>query len=114
MVTEQSGTGDGVERNFQCIRRYADDVLPFDRPIKYPIESTMTVYVNGVAVRDSDWSLLSTGEVRFSVAPTLGQVITVSGEFNIACRFMQDDLQVQMEIWNAGSIPNIGVMEVRE
>lgn len=114
MVNEPLGTGDGANRNFQCIRRYADTILPFDRPIKYPIESTMTVYLDGVAQSGGSWSLLSTGEVRFSTAPTIGQVVTVSGEFNIACRFTQDDLEIQMEVWNAGAIPSIGIMEVRE
>lgn len=114
MVNEPVGTGNGVIQNFQCIRRYADTVLPFDRPLKYPIESTMVVSVNGTPISDTLWSLLSTGEVRFTTAPTMGQVITVSGEFNIACRFTQDDLEVQMEVWNAGAIPSIGIMEVRE
>jgi uncharacterized protein (TIGR02217 family) len=114
MVNEPLGTGDGVEQNFQCIRRYADTVLPFDRPLKYPIESTMTVYLDGTPVSDSAWSLLSTGEVRFTTAPTVGQVVTASGEFNIACRFMQDQLEIQMEVWNVGAIPSISIMEVRE
>ena len=114
MVTEPIGTGNGVIQNFQCIRRYSDTVLPFDRPLKYPIESTMTVYVNGVAISDTLWSLLSTGEVRFTTAPLMGEAITVSGEFNIACRFTQDLLEIQMEIWSAGAIPSIGIMEVRE
>jgi uncharacterized protein (TIGR02217 family) len=114
MVNEPLGTGDGVIQNFQCIRRYNDTVIPFDRPLKYPIESTMTVYKDAVPVSGSAWSLLSTGEVRFNTAPLLGEVITASGEFNIACRFTQDMLEINMEIWNVGSIPSIGIMEVRE
>jgi uncharacterized protein (TIGR02217 family) len=114
MVNEPLGTGDGTNRNFQCIRRYADTILPFDRPLKYPIESTMTVYKDAVPVSGSAWSLLSTGEVRFTTAPLAGEVITASGEFNIACRFTQDMLEINMDIWNVGSIPSIGIMEVRE
>jgi len=114
MVNEPLGTGDGVIQNFQCIRKYNDTIRPFTRPLKYPIESTMTVYKNGVAVSASTWSLLSTGEVRFNTAPALGEVITASGEFNIACRFTQDMLEIQMDLWNVGGIPSIGIMEVRE
>lgn len=110
------GTGDGANTDFQVVRVYADDVSPFTRPLKYPIESTMSVYVNGVLSPDTRWSILSTGVVRFAglYTPTAGQVVTATGEFNIACRFTQDDLEAQMEIWNAGSIPSIGIMEVRE
>lgn len=114
MVNEPLGTGDGVIQNFQCIRKYNDTIRPFTRPLKYPIESTMTVYKDGVAVSASTWSLLSTGEVRFNTAPLVGEVITATGEFNIACRFTQDVLETQMEVWNVGAIPSIGIMEVRE
>jgi uncharacterized protein (TIGR02217 family) len=113
-TNENLGTGDGVERNFQCIRTYSDTVLPFVRPLKYPIESSMTVYNNGVAVNGSQWSLLSTGEVRFTTAPALGEVITATGEFNIAARFLTDTLEIDMLLFSTGSIPAIPIAEVRE
>jgi uncharacterized protein (TIGR02217 family) len=116
MELELLGTGDGVNRDFQCVKIYADDVLPFTRPITRPIESTMTVYVNDVAVPGSHWSLLTGGIVRFTLAntPVAAATVKVSGEFNIPCRFMSDTLEVEMEVWNAGGIPSIPIMEVRE
>lgn len=111
---ETLGTGNGVVTDFQCIRYYADSVLPFTRPIKRPIESTLTVYANGVAVPDANWSLETGGIIRFSVAPANGVVITLTGEFDVPVHFAQDTLDVEMEIWNAGSIPNIPIEEVRE
>jgi uncharacterized protein (TIGR02217 family) len=113
-TAENLGTGDGVEQDFQCVRTYSDTIRPFSRPLKYPIESTMTVYLDGSPVSDSAWSLLSTGEVRFGTPPTLGQVVTATGEFNIACRFTQDNIELAMETFEAGAIPSFGVMEVRE
>ena len=110
------GTGDGVNQDFQCVKVYADSVRPFTRILKYPIESTMTVYKDGVAVPEADWSLLSTGEIRFTLGatPLAGVVITASGEFNIACRFLSDDLEIEMAVFNAGSVPSIPIMEIRE
>lgn len=74
----------------------------------------MTVYLNGVAQAGSAWSLLSTGEVRFTTPPGVGVVVTATGEFNIACRFTQDNIELAMETFEAGAIPSFGVMEVRE
>jgi uncharacterized protein (TIGR02217 family) len=111
---ETLGTGNGATVDFSCIRYYADDVLPFTRPIKRPIESTLVVYDNGVAVSESLWSLITGGIIRFSIAPLNGHVITLQGEFDIPCHFASDTLDVEMEIWNAGSIPNIPIEEVRE
>lgn len=111
---ETLGTGNGSNTDFNCVRYYADDVLPFTRPIKRPIESTLVVYANGVAVSEANWSLVTGGIIRFGVAPANGVVITLQGEFDIPCHFAQDTLDVEMEIWNAGSIPNIPIEEVRE
>lgn len=113
-TAEELGTGDGAETDFQVVRTYTDTTLPFTRILTRPIESTMVVYADGTPVSDANWSLLSTGEVRFSVAPSIGVVITATGEFNIPARFMTDHLEMEMEIWSAGSIPSIPIMEVRE
>lgn len=113
-TAENLGTGDGVERNFQVIRTYQDTVIDFERPLKYPIESSMTVYLDGSPVAGSAWSLLSTGEVRFTTAPTVGQIVTATGEFNIAARFLTDTLEIDMSIFDVGAIPAIPIAEVRE
>jgi uncharacterized protein (TIGR02217 family) len=111
---EALGTGNGATTDFSCIRYYDDSILPFTRPVKRPIESTLMVYDNGVAVSEANWSLITGGIIRFGVAPLNGHVITLQGEFDIPCHFASDTLDVEMEIWNAGSIPNIPIEEVRE
>lgn len=111
---ETLGTGNGVATDFQLVRYYADSILPFTRPIKRPIESTLVIYDNGVAVSEANWSLVTGGIIRFSVAPVATHIITVQGEFDVPCHFATDALDVEMEIWNAGSIPNIPIEEVRE
>lgn len=116
MELETIGTGDGSNRTFPIVKTYDDDVLSFARPIKRPIESTLTVYVNGAAVPDSHWSLQSGGVILFGVthAPVAASSVAISGEFDIPVMFMTDKLDISMELWNAGSIPSIPIMEVRE
>jgi uncharacterized protein (TIGR02217 family) len=111
------GTGNGATLNFDIIKTYGDDVRPFYRPIKRPIESSFVVKVNNVVVSDTLWSINeTTGVLSFSggSAPANGHAVTVTGEFNIPVMFTADALDIQMELWNVGSIPNIPIMEVRE
>jgi uncharacterized protein (TIGR02217 family) len=110
------GTGDGSDTTFQAVRIYDDDVLPFTRIITRPVDdSDMVVSVNGVNVSSATWSVTSGGILTFTSPPPNGHAIRiVTGTFNIPCRFASDLLEVEMEIWNAGSIPNIPIEEVRE
>lgn len=111
---DEIGTGDGVETDFQCSRVYTDSILSFTRPITRPIESGLNVYDDGSLVDLSAWSLVSGGIIRFVTPPVTGHTITVSGEFDVPVHFAQDGLDLEMEVWNAGSIPNIPIEEVRE
>lgn len=110
------GTGDGSDSTFQAVRIYGDDVLPFTRIITRPVDdSDMVVSVNGVNVSAATWSITTGGIVTFTSPPPNGHAIRiVTGTFNVPCRFASDLLEVEMEIWNAGSIPNIPIEEVRE
>lgn len=110
------GTGDGSDTTFQAVRIYDDSVLPFTRKITRPIDdANMTVSVNGSVVSNATWSVTTGGIITFSSPPPNGHVIKIeTGNFDIPCHFAADALEVEMEIWNAGSIPNIPIEEVRE
>lgn len=108
------GTGDGVETDFNCSVIYDDDILPFTRPITRPVEATMNVYDNGSLVNPSLWSLQTGGVVRFVTPPTSGHVISWTGEFDIPVQFMTDQFKVVMQTFEAGEIPSLEIMEVRE
>ena len=113
-TAQNIGTGNGSTQNFQIVKTYADTVLPFSRIIKRPIEADLLVYLNGVLSAPANWTLLSGGIVRFTVAPAAAVVVTVSGTFDIAMQFATDQLEVEMEVWSAGAIPSIPIREVRE
>lgn len=110
------GTGDGSDTTFQAVRVYDDDVLPFTRIITRPVDdANMVVSVNGVDLAASAWSVTTGGIITFTSPPANGHAIRiVSGNFDVPCHFAMDTLDVEMEIWNAGSIPNIPIEEVRE
>lgn len=41
-------------------------------------------------------------------------VITVSGEFDVPCRFDTDKINLSMETWSAGSVGSIQIVEIKE
>lgn len=53
-----------------------------------------------------------TGVVTFS-ARSAGHTITADFEYDIPVRFDNDDLRLQLEMFNAGGIPSIGIVELR-
>lgn len=106
------GTGDGVEDQFQIVKTYADTVLPFTRTITRPIASSLVVTVNGSPT--TSYTLLAGGIIDFVGVPTSGHVIRVTGEFDVPVRFDVDQLRINLEWSEAGSIPSIPVRSIRE
>lgn len=115
------GLGDDVTTVFQVFKRYAVGALTFDRTITKLVAGTTEVFLDGV-LQGSGFTLDdSRGTVTFSVAPAStggtgpgGEVVVaVRTEFDAHVRLDTDELNVSMEMFNAGSWPNIPVVELR-
>lgn len=112
-ANEQFATGDGVETNFQLTVTYSDSGSSHVRDIKKPVSGTVRIWVDSVE-QLSGWTVdTETGIVTFSVAPADTLAIEWQGEFDVPVRFDTDDLNVSMEIFNAGTISSIPLVEVR-
>jgi uncharacterized protein (TIGR02217 family) len=107
------GTGDGVETQFQLVKRYGASFDPYDRPITKPIAGSVQLFADGVAMPGFDLDELS-GIVTFDVAPEGGAVLTAQFAFDVPVRFDIDRLDVQLSNFDAAEIPSIPVIEVRE
>lgn len=110
------GTGDGSTTQFQLFKRYVDDVNTTNRTIEHPVESTVTVAVDGVAqVRDTDYSVNdTTGIITFGTAPGDTLAITAGFEFDVEARFgpsVGQSLDIDLDEFNLGSITSIDVIE---
>ena len=105
--------GDGVETEFQLVKRYADGGEEYARPIKKPVIGTTVVALDGVA-QLSGWTLdATTGVITFAAAPGVGVVVTAGFEFDVPVRFDDDELQLSADAFESGSIPAINVIEIR-
>jgi uncharacterized protein (TIGR02217 family) len=111
------GTGNGVTATFQLVKTYGSAFVPWTRDIKKPVAGSVRVAVAGVEKTAGTHFNVdhATGLVTFTGGniPAVGQSVTAGFEFDVPVRFDTDRLEVNLSLIEAGSIPNIPIVEVR-
>ncbi len=111
------GTGDGATAAFQLIKTYGSAYAPWARDIKKPVSGTVTVAVDGVTKTSGVHFNVdaATGIVTFTGGniPPMGDAVTAGFEFDVPVRFDTDKLEINLSLIEAGSIPNIPIVEIR-
>ncbi|MFP4004856.1 MAG: TIGR02217 family protein [Alphaproteobacteria bacterium] len=109
------GTGDGTTTQFQLVKRYASGGVEHVRPVTKPVAGTVVAALDGVALDPSEFSADPlTGTVTFAAAPAAGVSITAGYEFDVAVRFDTDRLDINLSHFEAGQIPSIPVIELKD
>ena len=107
------GTGDGTATTFQLKKVYGSTINPYSRDVKKPVLGTVKVGVNGTELT-TGWTVdTTTGIVTFGTAPANGAAVTAGFEFDVPVRFDTDFLEIDYSHFDAGSIPDIPIIEVR-
>jgi uncharacterized protein (TIGR02217 family) len=105
-------------------KRYSSGGVNFDRLITKPLASGWVVTVNAVSqtvVYDTSpaatevainttTGLITLGSTH---AATSGQAVDITGEFDVPVRFDTDALDVNVETFDAGSMPQLTLVEVK-
>ncbi|KAB7741592.1 TIGR02217 family protein [Parvibaculum sedimenti] len=114
-ATDQAiGTGDGATSAFQLVKAYSSGGVSYLRTIRKPVAGSLRVAVDGVEVAGAAFSVdATTGIVSFAVAPVLGAAVSAGFEFDVPVRFDTDFLEINLAAFEAGSVPNVPVIEVR-
>ncbi|TNF13511.1 MAG: TIGR02217 family protein [Rhodobacteraceae bacterium] len=109
------GQGDGVTTKFQLSKAYVSGGVEYRRPVTKPVAGTVKLGVQGGYQAEAvDWEVdLETGTVRFFAAPAEGAPITAGFEFDVPVRFDTDAIQVSVQSFQAGDMPQVPVVEVR-
>lgn len=109
------GTGDGQVTEFQIVKTYRSGQQTYTRPISKPVLGSVKVALQGDDQIDAvDYAVdTDTGIVRFFEAPEPGATVTAGYEFDVPVRFDTDTIQVSVESFKAGDIPNVPIIEVR-
>jgi uncharacterized protein (TIGR02217 family) len=118
------GSTDGSTTTFQLYKRYSSGGINFNRVLEKPVASDWVITVNAVSqtvVYDTspaasevaiatDTGIITLGSTH---AATSGQSVDMTGEFDVPVRFDTDEFNINLLIFNAGSIPDLPIVEVR-
>jgi uncharacterized protein (TIGR02217 family) len=112
-MDQRIGTGDGVTAKFQLSKTYADAGGGWTRTIAKPLEGSVKVSVNGVAVAGFSVDH-ETGIVTFAPGqvPAIGAAVRAGFEFDVPVRFDIDRIDVSLSAFEAGRIPSIPLVEI--
>ena len=103
------GEGDGARTEFALVKTYGEQA----RRITRPVAGTVRVSVAG-AERTGGWTLAAGGVVRFDEPPAPGAAVAAGFRFDVPVRFAEDRLAVSRATFEAGEIPSVPLIEVRE
>ncbi len=111
---EDLGDGDGSTVAYQLVKIYSSGNETFTRKITKPVSGTVTVYIDSATQSDpGDYSIdLTTGIITFVAAPSSGEVVTATFEFDIPARFDTDYLPVVLSNYLARSA-DVSIVEIR-
>ena len=117
-------TTDSSTTTFQMFKRYSSGGIDFDRDITKPLASGWVVTVNAVgqtvvydtspaATEVAINSLTGVVTLGSTHAATTGQAVVLTGEFDVPVRFDTDALDVNVQLCDVGSLPQINIVEVK-
>lgn len=111
-TAEELGEGDGSTKTFQLVKIYTSGGYTLTRKITKPVAGSVSIYVDDV-LQSSGYSVdTTTGIVTFTSAPTSGQVISATFQFDIPARFDTDYLPVNFATYQARAA-DVSVVEIR-
>jgi len=109
--------GDGIETEFQSIKRYQFGAFFYDRVLtRLVTDPAPRVFVDAVEQTiTTHYTIdLNTGIISMVTAPAAAEVVGLIAEFDVPVRFGIDQLNINMAVFNAGSMPAIPLIEIRE
>jgi uncharacterized protein (TIGR02217 family) len=109
------GQGDGERTSFQLVKTYASGGASYTREIAKPVAGSVRIAVAGTpAAEGEDFAAdHTTGLVTFFTAPAPEAAVTAGFEFDVPVRFDTDFLDINLAAFEAGSVPDIPVIEIR-
>lgn len=110
------GAGDSSKISFQLSKRYSSGPGSYRRPIVKPVSGSVKLGVGGDPLREGiDFEVdISTGIVTLTEPPGDGAQVTAGFEFDVPVRFDTDRIAVSVASFQAGDMPQVPVIEVRQ
>lgn len=110
-IDQPIGTGTGSSASYQLVKVYRGGAgRSWTREIKKPVQGTVRIAVAGVETTSFTVNTV-TGVVTLSA--TNGAAVTAGFEYDTPARFNMDKLDISLEAFKGGSIPQIPIIELR-
>jgi uncharacterized protein (TIGR02217 family) len=112
-TTEKLGDGDGSTVAFQLVKIYTSGGETLTRKITKPVDGTVSVFIDDVEQGESIWSIdLTTGIITLDTAPSSGEVVSATFQFDVPMRFDTDYFPVNLANLQARAA-DFQVVEIR-
>ena len=108
-------TGDGVEAAFPLLKTYRSGDHGYGRPITKPVQGSVRIGLDQDEMQVGvDYEVdANTGIVTFQHPPDVAVKVRAGFEFDVPVRFDTDQIQTSVASFQAGSVPNVPIVEVR-
>lgn len=111
-ANEYLGTGDAIDVDYQLTKTYQIFGQPWTREIKKPVAGSVTVALDSIP-QPTGWTLDTTnGIVTFATPPGAGVIVSADYQFDVPCRFEQDNIRLTMETPQIAA-SDVTIVEVR-
>jgi len=109
------GLGDGELGIYPLLKTYRSGPHEYARPITKPVLGTVRVGLGRDEMKEGvDYEVdPTTGLITFQNPPERDVEITAGFEFDVPVRFDTDQIQTSVASFQAGSVPNVPIVEVR-
>lgn len=107
--------GDGTQVAFPLVKTYWSGSHSYARPITKPVMGSVRIGLGRDEMKEGvDYEVdLTTGLVTFQHPPEVDLEITAGFEFDVPVRFDTDHIQTSVASFQAGSVPDVPIVEVR-
>ncbi|WP_029030658.1 DUF2460 domain-containing protein [Salinarimonas rosea] len=108
------GEGDGTRVAFQLVKTYGGAHAPYLRTIAKPVAGSVLVAVDGTTLADGVGFTcdIATGLVTLATPPPPGAAVTAGYRFDVPVRFDTDALEIDLQAFAAGAVPEIPLLEI--
>lgn len=107
---QQIGVGDGIKTVFQAAKTFVILSHTHDHIVTKLVVGTRT-YLDGTLDVSGVTVDLDRGTVTYDAAPAGGVVVGLRSEYDYHVRYNNDEAEFDMEVFNAGSVPNLELIE---
>ncbi|MEM9211214.1 MAG: DUF2460 domain-containing protein [Pseudomonadota bacterium] len=108
--------GDDVNMVFQLKKTYRSGAFLHAREIRKPVQNTVLIGISGDELTNSELYKVDYGSGQVTLSEPLpeGATLTAGFEFDVPVRFEEDHLDVTVASFEAGHVPSIPVVELRQ